>query len=179
MGKLKFEYRMELKLSSPVTDHYFALRCVPGDSLRQTVTLTQCDVSPADYISEATDIETTAAEALRLGKGVCQDYAHIMTAVMRYMKIPARYVNGLMIGEGFTHAWVEVYVNGGWYGFDPTNDLHIDEYYIKFAHGRDYGDCTVDKGRFLGNASQKLNIFVNVEDISDDRDSRVGGTSGG
>lgn len=276
MGKLKFEYRMELKLSSPVTDHYFALRCVPGDSLRQTVTLTQCDVSPADYISEAedgfgnlkisgccrephdffacrirgtartsgmllqkgplhpmyrypskytgfesevrdfaesvqeecrrnaagtdmekavcamhylythfsyapgaTDIGTTAAEALRLGKGVCQDYAHIMTTVMRYMKIPARYVNGLMIGEGFTHAWVEVYVNGGWYGFDPTNDLHIDEYYIKFAHGRDYGDCTVDKGRFLGNASQKLNIFVNVEDISDDRDSRVGGTSGG
>ena len=55
MGKLKFEYRMELKLSSPVTDHYFALRCVPGDSLRQTVTLTQCDVSPADYISEAED----------------------------------------------------------------------------------------------------------------------------
>ena len=68
------------------------------------------------YIPGVTDIHTTAGEALRLGRGVCQDYAHIMTAVLRYMGIPARYVNGLMIGEGYTHAWVEVYTDGGWYG---------------------------------------------------------------
>ena len=44
-----------------------------------------------------------------------------------------RYVAGLMIGEGYTHAWVEVYTQDGWYGLDPTNNLHIDEYYIKLA----------------------------------------------
>ncbi|MEI3339201.1 MAG: transglutaminase family protein [Eubacterium sp.] len=58
------------------------------------------------YVSGVTDIGTTAGDALKLGKGVCQDYAHIMIAVMRFLGIPARYVNGLMIGEGSTHAWV-------------------------------------------------------------------------
>ena len=178
---------MELKFSSPVSSHYFALRCVPGDSLRQKITLTECRVSPADYTSAdkdgfgnlkisggcrrlhdmfsyyvagtavvqgmtvqkcplhpmyrypskytepgpgitafaekvlqkckgqgtetvmdravcamhelytrfqyipgVTDIGTTAEQALELGKGVCQDYAHIMIAVLRQMGIPAR-----------------------------------------------------------------------------------------
>ena len=131
------------------------------------------------YIPGVTDIGTTAEQALELGKGVCQDYAHIMIAVMRQMGIPARYVNGLMIGEGATHAWVEIYTDGGWYGLDPTNNLHIDDYYIKLAHGRDYADCVVDKGIFLGNASQEQKIYVNVEEISDGRDSSVNGTAGG
>ena len=131
------------------------------------------------YIPGVTDIGTTAEQALELGKGVCQDYAHIMIAVLRQMGIPARYVNGLMIGEGATHAWVEIYTDGGWYGLDPTNDLHIDDYYIKLAHGRDYADCVVDKGIFLGNASQEQKIYVNVEEISDGRDSSVNGTAGG
>ena len=132
-----------------------------------------------EYVPGVTDVETTAAGALRLGRGVCQDYAHIMTAVMRYMGIPARYVNGLMIGEGATHAWVEIYTDGGWYGLDPTNDLHIDDYYIKLAHGRDYGDCVVDRGIFLGNAAQEQKIYVNVEEISDGRDSSFNGAAGG
>lgn len=131
------------------------------------------------YIPGVTDIRTTAADALRLGRGVCQDYAHIMTAVMRCAGIPARYVNGLMIGEGATHAWVEIYTDGGWYGLDPTNNLHVDDYYIKLAHGRDYGDCEVDRGIFRGNAVQRQKIYVNVEEISNDRDSCVNGTSRG
>ena len=99
--------------------------------------------------------------------------------VLRYLGIPARYVNGLMIGEGYTHAWVEAYLEDGWYGFDPTNNLHIDDYYIKLAHGRDYRDCTVDKGCFLGSAAQKQKIYVNVEEISNDGDSGINRTSGG
>lgn len=117
------------------------------------------------YESGVTDIHTTAGEALVKGRGVCQDYAHIMTAVMRFLGVPARYVNGIMIGEGATHAWVEIHTGEGWYGLDPTNNLHVDDYYIKFAHGRDYGDCIVDKGRFLGLAQQSQKIYVNVEEI--------------
>ena len=119
-----------------------------------------------EYIPGITNVHTTAAAALRLGRGVCQDYAHIMTAVLRYMGIPARYVNGLMIGEGCTHAWVEAYGDGSWHGLDPTNNLRIDDYYIKLAHGRDYGDCPVDKGIFFGDASQSQQVRVNVEEVS-------------
>lgn len=118
------------------------------------------------YQSGCTGVDTTAEEALRIGAGVCQDYAHIMIALCRDAGIPARYVNGMMIGEGATHAWVEVYTKEGWYGLDPTNDLHVDGYYIKLAHGRDYKDCVVDKGRFLGNAAQKQEIYVNVEELA-------------
>ncbi len=130
------------------------------------------------YEPGMTDIHTTAAEALVLGRGVCQDYAHIMIAVLRYLGVAARYVNGLMIGEGSTHAWVEIYTGTGWYGLDPTNNLHIDDYYIKLACGRDYGDCVIDKGRFTGNAGQTQEIYVNVEEITDDKDRSVNGTAG-
>ena len=55
MRKLRFEYSMELKFSSPVSSHYFALRCVPGDSLRQKIELEKCRVTPADYTGAAED----------------------------------------------------------------------------------------------------------------------------
>lgn len=124
------------------------------------------------YAPGVTDIHTTAEEALCIGKGVCQDYAHIMIALLRHRGIPARYVNGMMIGEGATHAWVEIYTGEGWYALDPTNNLHVDDYYIKLAHGRDYKDCVLDKGRFLGDAVQRQEVFVHVERIEKDSDER-------
>lgn len=117
------------------------------------------------YQKGVTGIDTTAEEAFSLGAGVCQDYAHIMIAILKYVGIPARYVNGLMIGEGYTHAWIEIYTGEGWYGLDPTNNLHVDDYYIKLAHGRDYADCVLDQGCFFGNASQQLEVYVNVEEM--------------
>lgn len=117
------------------------------------------------YIPGSTDIHTTAGEAWAKKEGVCQDYAHIMITLCRLKGIPARYVNGMMIGEGSTHAWVEIYTGEGWYGLDPTNNLHVDDYYIKLAHGRDYGDCVLDRGMFRGNVSQTQKIYVNVEEI--------------
>ena len=118
------------------------------------------------YASGVTDIRTTAEEAIALGEGVCQDYAHIMIAVMRRLGIPARYVNGLMIGEGATHAWAELYLDGVWRGFDPTHNRFVDDVYIKLAHGRDYRDCILERGTFWGNAVQKQKIYVSVEDIT-------------
>ena len=117
------------------------------------------------YTSGSTDIYTTASQAFAKGEGVCQDYAHIMITLCRILGIPARYVNGLMIGEGYSHAWVEIYTGEGWYGLDPTNNLHVDDYYIKFAHGRDYSDCILDKGLFRGITNQTQEIYVNVEEI--------------
>ncbi|KPM57249.1 transglutaminase [Frankia sp. CcI49] len=66
-----------------------------------------------EYVSGSTDVGTTAAQALAGGSGVCQDQAHIMIAMCRAVGIPARYVSGHLVGEGASHAWVEVVVPSG------------------------------------------------------------------
>lgn len=117
------------------------------------------------YTPGSTGVKTTAAEALELGTGVCQDYAHIMLAVCRELGLAVRYVNGFMEGEGFTHAWIEYFHMGIWYGFDPTHNRPADPGYIKLAHGRDYNDCIIDKGVFRGPAQQQLDVYLKVEQI--------------
>lgn len=118
------------------------------------------------YKPGVTDVGTTAAEAFEAGAGVCQDYAHILIALCRAAGIPARYVNGFLIGNGETHAWVEVYHDGCWEGLDPTNDCRIEYGYIKVAHGRDANDCPVNRGVFTGHALQHSTIQVSVEEMT-------------
>jgi hypothetical protein len=116
------------------------------------------------YTPGATGIYTTAAEALALGKGVCQDYAHLLIALLRLAKIPARYVAGLTPGEGQTHAWVEWHDGTAWKAVDPTRNRDYPDCagYIKLSHGRDYEDCSVERGVFTGVATQLLNANVSV-----------------
>lgn len=118
------------------------------------------------YTPDVTNIYTDASEAVRIGKGVCQDYSHILIAFLRMLHIPARYVVGFMMGEGYTHAWVEAWCNGCWHGVDPTNSKIVDEDYIKLSHGRDYNDTIVCKGHFYGQARQTQEIRVQVQEIS-------------
>lgn len=114
------------------------------------------------YVPGTTNIQTTASQAFRQGTGVCQDYAHIYLAMARLLGYPARYMSGMMLGEGATHAWVEAAVDGKWIGIDPANDCLVDDRYICFAHGRDYADCPVERGIFLGAASQSQEVLVSV-----------------
>lgn len=114
------------------------------------------------YVKDITDTTTTAEEAWKLGKGVCQDYAHIMIALCQMDGIPARYAAGMMIGEGYSHAWVEVLCADKWYGMDPTNDVIVDSTYIKLGVGRDASDCLINRGLFYGRAEQSLDIRVEV-----------------
>lgn len=116
------------------------------------------------YVQGVTDIRTTAEEALMGGQGVCQDYAHIMITLCRMADIPSRYVVGMMQGEGYSHAWVEVCVNGKWYGMDPTNDRVVDNTYVKISHGRDYQDCIVNRGVFQGLGTQTQIVRVVVQE---------------
>lgn len=117
------------------------------------------------YTPNVTNVYTNAAEALALGKGVCQDYSHILISFLRILHIPARYIVGFMMGEGYTHAWVEAWCDGCWYGVDPTNSKIVDEDYIKISHGRDYNDTVVCKGHFYGQAKQTQEIWVQVKEI--------------
>lgn len=118
-----------------------------------------------EYVKGVTDIRTTAEEALAGKKGVCQDYAHIMISLCRMADIPSRYVVGMMLGEGYSHAWVEVCAGGSWYGMDPTNDRLADNTYIKISHGRDYQDCIVNRGVFRGNGAQTQQVSVVVAPV--------------
>ena len=67
-----------------------------------------------EYGFGATSVETTAAEAWAIGRGVCQDSAHVLLAICRAAGVPARYVSGHLLGQlGGSHAWVEVLVPDG------------------------------------------------------------------
>lgn len=115
------------------------------------------------YQSGTTTVQTTAEEALEKGKGVCQDYAHILIALCRKLSIPARYVVGIQEGVGETHAWVEFYDNGIWRGIDPTNDKWVNDRYLTLSHGRDFADCGINRGLFIGGGTQKQTIEARVQ----------------
>jgi transglutaminase-like putative cysteine protease len=127
--------------------------------------LMHCLYGDMEYKKGVTGIETTAEQALAIRNGVCQDYAHIMISILRRAGIPARYVVGMMKGEGFSHAWVEAAILGVWVGFDPTNNHLVDDTYIKISSGRDYQDCIVNRGFFNGCVTQKQNIKVVVREV--------------
>jgi transglutaminase-like putative cysteine protease len=132
------------------------------------------------FESESTEVNTPALDALRLGKGVCQDFTHIMVACCRAMGLPARYVSGYMltkpptgqprlIGSDASHAWASVYFpgegaqSGRWLDFDPTNNRAPGEDYVTLATGRDYLDVSPMRGVIRGGSRHKLRVAVTVE----------------
>ncbi len=127
-----------------------------------------------DYVPKSTKVDSPIDEALEQRKGVCQDFTHIMTALVREVKIPCRYVSGYLIhraedhdrsSDGATHAWVEVFLpRVGWVGFDPTNNLIAGERHMRVAIGRDYADVPPTRGVFKGEsvAETELSVGVNV-----------------
>lgn len=117
------------------------------------------------YVQGATSLYTTAEEAMERGEGVCQDYAHILLSLCRMERIPCRYVVGLLMGEGLSHAWVEVYEEGYWIALDPTNHLVVDDAHIRISSGRDYADCTINQGIFTGQTTQTQEAAVSVYEI--------------
>ena len=117
------------------------------------------------YTPGVTTVKTTAAEALALGRGVCQDYAHMMLALCRLCRLPARYVSGHLVGEGGSHAWVEVVVTDPGrprdgravaVAFDPTHDRRAGIGYVTVAVGRDYADVAPTSGAFQAACSGQL-----------------------
>jgi len=119
------------------------------------------------YAPGKTHAKTTAEEAASQMKGVCQDEAHIMLSLLRMKGIPCRYIVGYMLGEGSTHAWVEVLHGETWIGLDPTNHRTVNGEYIVISAGRDANDCPVNRGVFSGTAEQQSQSSVSVWHIND------------
>lgn len=151
---------------SSLTDFSRALRLPDADALTQAQRTMEAVHSHFSYTSGSTTVQTTAAQAFTLGRGVCQDYSHVMLAALRAMGIPCRYVAGMLLGEGESHAWVEVLHKGQWYAFDPTNCQHVTDGHIKLSHGRDYLDCAINRGVFCGDARQTTDISVIVTEVN-------------
>lgn len=134
-------------------------------NLDKAVSIMQYLYENFEYVQGVTNINTTAEEAFALGRGVCQDYSHIMLSLCRMSNVPARYVVGMLIGEGLSHAWVEIFHEGNWIALDPTNNVIVTDEHIKISNGRDYKDCTINQGMFTGNAGQVQQIYVSVNEI--------------
>jgi len=128
-----------------------------------------------EYSPESTRVDSPIDEAIEHRSGVCQDFSNIMIALVRELKIPCRYVSGYLfhreddrshIAQDATHAWVEAYLPEiGWIGFDPTNNLIIEERHIRVAIGRDYADVPPTRGVYKGNTGSELSVAVRVATV--------------
>jgi transglutaminase-like putative cysteine protease len=126
-----------------------------------------------EYVPRHTRVDSPVDEAIVSGKGVCQDFAHAMIALLRHVQIPARYVSGYLYRSredhdrstpDATHAWVEVLLpHLGWVGFDPTNNLVAHHRHIRTAVGRDYADVPPTHGIFRGKTTSDLYVAVQVQ----------------
>ena len=127
------------------------------------------------YDPKATVISTPLKEVFEKRHGVCQDFAHVMIAGLRGLGLPAAYVSGYLRtipppgkprlqGADATHAWVSLWCGEGigWIGFDPTNDLLVENDHIMLAVGRDFSDVSPVDGIIVGSRKQKLGVAVDV-----------------
>lgn len=128
------------------------------------------------YTPGVTEISTPISQIVAQRRGVCQDFAHLMLAILRSNGLPARYVSGYieafdpeqsdanLVGAAASHAWVEVLLPGGyWWGLDPTNNQVAGERHIVVAVGRDYHDVAPMRGTYKGANDQQLKVMVSLQ----------------
>jgi len=143
------------------------------DPLRLVLELNERLFEYFEYVPRSTRVDSPIDEAITNQKGVCQDFAHTMIALLRHVRIPARYVSGYLFRgredhdrstPDATHAWVEALMpHWGWIGVDPTNNLVAHHRHIRTAVGRDYADVPPTHGIFRGKTSSELYVAVQVE----------------
>jgi transglutaminase-like putative cysteine protease len=122
-----------------------------------------------EYQSGATNVESTAAEALANGTGVCQDQTHLFLAAARLLGAPARYVSGYVHVENAveaqaaSHAWAEAWVGDlGWVGFDVANEVCPTDAHLRLAVGLDYLGCAPLRGVRRGGGDETMRVEVEV-----------------
>jgi transglutaminase-like putative cysteine protease len=136
------------------------------------------------YVKGATHVNSSIADSLQVGAGVCQDFAHVLLGVLRTRGIPARYVSGYLvpqneenpeakleevIGGQASHAWAEAYIpDTGWMPLDPTLGKPVGMRHVRIAYGRDYADVAPVRGVYKGHAGQRLSVDVSVRPALDD-----------
>ena len=102
---------------------------------------------------------TSAVDTLVEEVGVCRDFAHLMISLCRAVNIPARFATGIdfgadpILGPTDFHAYVEVFLGGRWYIFDPSG-VAIPMGFVRLGTGRDAADTAFATifGGVLGSA---------------------------
>lgn len=176
----------KLTSAGPKVRHLLAsLDADRGDTLGFLHALAQAVADQVEYVPGATDVKTTAEEALAAGKGVCQDHAHIFIAAGRLVDIPMRYVGGYLrmddkVEQEAGHGWAEAHLPGlGWVGFDVSNAICPDERYIRVATGCDYGEAAPVTGIAVGAGDTRLDVHLSVEEKLVGQQQQQSGESGG
>ena len=154
----------------PEVDAFVAGLSVPTGALAGTLEgLVQAVRDQLVYEKGSTKARTHAGEALALGRGVCQDFAHVYIAACRGLGLPARYVSGYhnSPGELATHAWCQVWAGEpvGWVDVDPTHGGFVGDDYVTTAVGRDYHDVPPNRGLWKGRAEETIGVTVKVEPV--------------
>lgn len=120
-----------------------------------------------EYKPSSTTSSTTAAQALKAGRGVCQDHAHVFISAARCLRVPARYVVGYLLAQDTklteTHAWAEAWVPEiGWVGFDSANRLCPTDRYVRLGCGLDAAEAAPIRGNVSGNHEERLSASVDI-----------------
>lgn len=153
----------------------------PGRPILQgVVALTNRIFKEFKFDPRATDVTTPVSEVFRKRAGVCQDFAHLMLAMLRSLGLPARYISGYLetlppagqarlVGADASHAWISVYCGEatGWVDTDPTNNVIPGERHITVAWGRDFSDVSPLRGVTLGAGGQTMSVSVDVLPVED------------
>jgi len=142
----------------------------PGARSHDFLALAEIICRTVAYQNGATEVTSTAAEALHIGQGVCQDHAHLFIACCHVHGIPARYVSGYIdpgtTSHGASHAWVDVWVEevdfSGWVSIDVTHARFTDEAHCRLAIGRDYDSAAPVRGVRHGGGTESLRVKVAV-----------------
>jgi transglutaminase-like putative cysteine protease len=166
LGALDYlKFRGPVRSTPQITPILESLCPRPGMRLGQLVVQVAHYIhSHFEYARDVTLSTSPIDDVLEQGKGVCQDFTHLMIAILRSFGIPARYVSGYLHRpnkESQSHAWCEVWLPDlGWLGIDPTNDLVVNDHFVKVAIGRDFTDIPPNKGVYRGQAQETISVRV-------------------
>lgn len=132
---------------------------------------------PQRFVYEvgATDALTPVERVIEIGAGVCQDFAHVLLALLRSWGFAARYVSGYFFSASHDtqsiqaeamHAWVQVYrPEFGWVGLDATTGAYTDDRYVTVGWGRDYDDVRPIRGVLGGAPMQTQQARLAIQQV--------------
>lgn len=152
-----------------------SLELRPGDTLgRAAGRMLHAINDRFTYEKGVTNVSSPITDVLKHGRGVCQDFTHLMIGLARAVGVPARYVSGFLHnsahqtlrGAAESHAWCELlFPSLGWVGFDPTNNCAAGENFVKLAVGRYYADVPPHRGLYKGDAEESMTVTVHSDEL--------------
>ncbi|MBI4406341.1 transglutaminase domain-containing protein, partial [Candidatus Micrarchaeota archaeon] len=158
-----------VRITPPISAKAGELVGNESNPLRRAAVLTSWVHNNVVYDLAYTDSITDSQTVFEQRRGVCNEYSHLLIAMLRSLGIPARFVAGYVYsGEIWApHAWVEVAINAKWYPFDATYNegIVLDATHLKFANGIDQNEV-VERFSARGNVDLSRVSITRSEDVS-------------